>query len=389
MEFVSLGSIVDIYLGITHTPEYVNEGIPFLSVKDISKGKIDFSNCKYISIDEYNSFPKGAKPQNGDILFCRVGTIGKPIIIPDDVPCFGSFVSLGFLRLKSNEWNPKFIKYWMESDLFWKQVKQNTKGASQVNLNTNWLKKFIIPNYSIEIQNKIVDKLDKITNLIILNNLNMDNLENIVKSQFIEMFGSYKKDTPIANVTSEIKRGQWGDEPLLDELNYKVIKTNNMEYDGTLDLSEVVVRNIKKEKFEKNKLEYGDILVEKCGGTKTHSVGYSCLFLGNDDFVANNFIMILTPNKEKINPYFLQYQLRYMYESNDFADCFNKTTGIQNLKVDLYKNKQICIPNIELQNKFADFVQQIDKSKYIESLENKHNKKTYYNLFSNIYYVIL
>ena len=88
------------------------------------------------------------------------------------------------------------------------------------------------------------------------------------------------------------------------------------------------------------------------------------MFLGNDDFVANNFIMILTPNKEKINPYFLQYQLRYMYESNDFADCFNKTTGIQNLKVDLYKNKQICIPNIELQNKFANFVQQIDKSKY-------------------------
>ena len=178
------------------------------------------------------------------------------------------------------------------------------------------------------------------------------------------MFGNCKKDGSIADVTSEIKRGQWGEEPILDEPNYKVIKTNNMEYDGTLDLSEVVLRNINKDKFEKNKLEYGDILVEKCGGTKTHSVGYSCLFLESDDYVANNFIMVLTPNKMKINPYFLQYQLRYMYEACDFSDCFNKTTGIQNLKVDLYKNKRICIPNIELQNKFADFVQQIDKSKY-------------------------
>ncbi|MEE0900038.1 MAG: hypothetical protein UIM25_04015, partial [Bacteroidales bacterium] len=59
----------------------------------------------------------------------------------------------GLRELKTKNWNPQFIKYWMESDLFWKQVKQNTKGASQVNLNTNWLKKFIIPEFSIEIQN--------------------------------------------------------------------------------------------------------------------------------------------------------------------------------------------------------------------------------------------
>jgi len=44
-----LKELVDIYLGVTHTPEYVENGVPFLSVKDISGGKICFDDCKYIS----------------------------------------------------------------------------------------------------------------------------------------------------------------------------------------------------------------------------------------------------------------------------------------------------------------------------------------------------
>ena len=60
MEYIKLKEIVDIYLGLTHTPKYVDEGIPFLSVKDISNGIINFSNCHYITQKEFESLPKGA-----------------------------------------------------------------------------------------------------------------------------------------------------------------------------------------------------------------------------------------------------------------------------------------------------------------------------------------
>lgn len=72
-EKVKLNEITDIYLGVTHTPEYVLDGVPFLSVKDISGGKICFDECKFISQKEYNSLSEGAKPKVGDMLFCRVG----------------------------------------------------------------------------------------------------------------------------------------------------------------------------------------------------------------------------------------------------------------------------------------------------------------------------
>ena len=146
MEKVQLKDLTDIYLGVTHTPEYVWDGVPFLSVKDISGGDIVFDDCKYISEEEYESLPEGARPKAGDMLFCRVGTIGKPIIVPEGTPKFGSFVSLGYLRNKdATRCNLEYLRHWMNSQSFFRQVQSNVKGASQVNLNTGWLSKFEVP----------------------------------------------------------------------------------------------------------------------------------------------------------------------------------------------------------------------------------------------------
>ena len=85
--------VTEICLGLTHTPKYVDNGVPFLSVKDISAGYIDFSNTKFITREEFESLPNGAKPRKGDVLFARVGTLGCPSIVDTDIE-FGTFVSL-------------------------------------------------------------------------------------------------------------------------------------------------------------------------------------------------------------------------------------------------------------------------------------------------------
>ena len=137
-------NITQICLGLTHTPKYVESGIPFYSVKDISSGGLDTTNPKYISAAEFEKFPDGAKPQYGDILFGRVGTLGKPTIVNTNSP-FGIFVSLGFFRKYSHEITSEFFVHWMNSSLFWDQVNMNVKGAVLTNLNTGWLSKFLIP----------------------------------------------------------------------------------------------------------------------------------------------------------------------------------------------------------------------------------------------------
>ena len=183
-----LSDVADIYLGLTHTPTYVEQGRPFLSVRDISSGMIDFSNCHYITEEEFCSLPNGARPKVGDMLFCRVGTIGKPVIIPENTPEFGTFVSVGYLRKKANV-NNYYLKSWMENNYFMRQVYDNVAGASQINLNTGWLKNFRILIPPIELQQQFaafVEQTDK-SKLAIQESL--EKLETLKKALMQKYFG--------------------------------------------------------------------------------------------------------------------------------------------------------------------------------------------------------
>ena len=151
-------------------------------------------------------------------------------------------------------------------------------------------------------------------------------------------------------VESQIK-GLWGTD--FDENGIPVIKTNNLTYEGHIDYSDICKRNITREHAKECYLKPGDLLIEKSGGTKTHPVGYVSYFEGDENkFVCNNFILALRL-KNTINSKFLFYQIQFKYESNQFSDCFNKTTGIQNLKVKDYLAKEIKIYSPEEQEKIV------------------------------------
>ncbi len=160
--FAELG---EIKIGLTHKPDYIETGIPFLSSRNISGGFIDFKNIQHISKEKFDSMPKSTKPKVGDILFTRVGSnLGNPIILEVDIK-FGIFVSLGFFRVNKKAYN-YYIKYWMESDLFWKQVNQKVAGGAKDNLNSNWLKEFELYIPSIEEQGKIASCFSSLDTLI-------------------------------------------------------------------------------------------------------------------------------------------------------------------------------------------------------------------------------
>ncbi len=163
-EWCRLVNITKVYLGLTHRPKYIEKGIPFLSVKDISNGKINFDLCKYISPDKFKIMPEGSKPQKGDVLFGRVGTLGKPSIVTTNLP-FGIFVSLGYLRPYLINMNT-FLKRFMETNLFFKQVYINTYGVAQVNLNTGLLNNFVLPIPPLNEQKRIVSQIEDLFSYI-------------------------------------------------------------------------------------------------------------------------------------------------------------------------------------------------------------------------------
>lgn len=342
MEKVRLEEIADIYLGLTHTPQYVEKGIPFLSVKDISNGEIDFSRCHYITEEEFNTLPVGAKPQVGDMLFCRVGTIGKPIIIKEGTSKFGSFVSLGFLRIKRKDYLIEYVKYWMNSNNFFQQVLKNVKGVAQVNLNTSWLKKFELPRIEIKEQKKVISQLDKLQKIIDLRKKQIEELEELIKSQFVEMFENekYPKDEFI-NLSKEIYAG--GDKPK----DISRIKTEEYLYP-------VFANGYEKEGLQGYSKDYrtkDESVTISARGT----IGYS--FIREGKFTPIVRLITITPN-ERVNVTYLKYAI-------DNINIAGSGTSQAQLTVPNVKKQKIIVPPVELQNQFAEIVKQIDKQKFI------------------------
>ena len=156
LRYMTIDDVAEIYLGITHTPTYVDSGVMFISAKNTSGDFLDLSDVKYISREEFEGAPKGSKPQVNDVLFSRVGSnLGHPVILKEELELC-TFVSLGFLRSKGIV-TSNYLKHWMRDEFFAKQVSEHVKGGGQPNLNTGWLKEFKIIVPDLEKQKEFDD----------------------------------------------------------------------------------------------------------------------------------------------------------------------------------------------------------------------------------------
>lgn len=188
MPYGKIDDVAEIYLGLTHTPTYVSEGVKFISAKNTSCDYLDLSDVKYISREEFKNAPNGAKPQKGDMLFSRVGSnLGHPVILDiDDELC--TFVSLGFLRAKGKVTN-LYLKHWMRDDFFAEQVRQKVTGGGQPNLNTGWLKEFKIIIPPIELQNEFANFVKQIDKSKFVVQRALDEAQTLFDSLMQEYFG--------------------------------------------------------------------------------------------------------------------------------------------------------------------------------------------------------
>ena len=161
--WVRLGALSSVITDGTHkTPNYVNKGIPFISVQNISSGKYKDTKLKYITEDEHKKLICRCKPEKGDILFCRIGTLGHPYIVDLDFE-FSIFVSLGLIKLINKDINV-YLKAYMDSPSFeWQINKVKVGGGTHTfKLNLKDIVNFLIPLPPLAEQKRIVEKLDKL-----------------------------------------------------------------------------------------------------------------------------------------------------------------------------------------------------------------------------------
>ena len=152
-----------LYLSLTDgthsTPKYTLAGIPFISVKDISSGIIDFSNTKYISKEEHQKLSDRCHPQKGDLLLSKVGTTGIPALVTTDKE-FSLFVSVALIKLTQNKFSNEFLVFMIQSPLVQEQVKENTRGVGNKNWVLSAVSKTLMVVPPLEEQKRIKNRLN-------------------------------------------------------------------------------------------------------------------------------------------------------------------------------------------------------------------------------------
>jgi restriction endonuclease S subunit len=192
------------------------------------------------------------------------------------------------------------------------------------------------------------------------------------------MFGSLENTKPLSECIGITFPGEWGEDDS-DGTGVNVIRTTNFTNSGKLDLTNVVTRKIDQAKIDKKHLIPDDIILERSGGTADNPVGRVVYFEAIGTFLSNNFTQLLRC-KDGVNSLFVFYSLYNYYHTykSEIRSMGNKTTGIQNLKMDKYWDIPIADASPELQDQFMCLYKQADKSKFSDF------KSRFIEMFGNL-----
>ena len=152
--------------GAHHTPTYVSEGIPFLSVKDLSSGFIDFADTRFISEAAHDDLSKRCKPEEGDLLLTKIGTTGIAVVVNTSRQ-FSLFVSVALIKLPTSSIQRDFLSLVINSPFVRKQSEDGTEGVGNKNLVLRKIKAFKIPVPPLSEQSRIVTRVNELRSLCV------------------------------------------------------------------------------------------------------------------------------------------------------------------------------------------------------------------------------
>ena len=273
------------------------------------------------------------------------------------------------------------VDYLCYSLMFY-NVSSIVNGATRQKLNQSMMRKMIIPLPEMNEQHIIVSKLDKVTNAIKLCNTILEKLDLLVKSQFVEMFGDIRISSIFPNISLD-NFAQIGSSKRVHAADYvesgipfyrskEIIELGNgQEPSVELFISKKQYECIRKTNGVPCK---GDILMSAVG-----TIGKMWIVDGQKDFYYKDG-NIISIHSEETNPIYLKEALANLID--DFKSANVAGSAYSALTIVKLKKMTVPMPPISLQNEFADFVQQIDKSKFDVQLLIKNIRRVkFYDQF--------
>ena len=287
------------------------------------------------------------------------------------------------LVLKSKgEFENKYIYYYLLSRL--NKIKRMFRGLAIKQLDKKAFFKLDILLVDKVKQKKIIENLDKISNNIQSKKEQLKNLEQLVKSQFVEMFETIKRYVELQKVCLFINGDRGENYPSGDKIsknkdgiafiNAGLLERNKVNWYNMNYISEDTYNNLRSGKIQKD-----DILYCLRG-----SLGKCAIIDFSERGAIASSLVILRANKNEINPNFLLIQLgmeEILYQQNQA----NNGSSQPNLSANSVKKYKILLPPLSLQNEFSEIVKQIDKQKFEIEKSLKETQELYDSLMEEYF----
>jgi len=160
-EWCRLQEAIDVRDGTHDTPKYVESGgYPLVTGKDFYSGKLEFSQTKYISKEDYEKIILRSKVDRGDILFSMIGgNIGSMVIFEEDIEIAIKNVAL-FKKYYEGSVDNKYLFYFLKANI--NNIKTLSKGGAQPFVSLNILRNYLFALPPFEEQKRIVEKVDQL-----------------------------------------------------------------------------------------------------------------------------------------------------------------------------------------------------------------------------------
>ena len=359
--------------GVRNT-QYTSSGVKLLNVANLVDGKVDLSTSyRYISEDEAYGKYRHFLCDEGDFIVAssgiKVDYIDKKMgfISREMLPLCMNTSTIRFKVLDDSKLNIKYFMYFLKSTAFKKQLAKQITGSAQLNYGPSHLKQMTFPLIDIKIQNDLVQKLDSIMRIIDQKNTSLKKLDELVKARFVEMFGDPSKGDKIK--TDKRKIGEIATVTKL--AGFEFTKYINYQEEGDIIMlrglncknGHLVLDNIKwidqaiSDALPRSKLYKGDILMTYAG-----TIGdIAMVDKDNTYHLAPNVGKISINNTNEINPVFLT---QLFLNTHDYIMSFASQVAQASINMQKIRDFDYYFPPIDLQNQFATFVTQVDKSKF-------------------------
>ena len=340
-----------------------------LSSKNINDDEITTTAPRFLTDEQFDIENKRTNVRSGDLLMTIVGTVGRVAVVPEMLAGICLQRSVAVIKPNPTIINNRYLMYQLQS--MRKFLESEARGVAQKGIYLKQVGDLSVITPPLDEQYRVVDTLDHISGLIHIYQQQLTKLDELIKARFVEMFGDPKLNpyrfpcNSLSTYITFLTSGSRGwSQYFTDSGEYFITIKNVKNCKITLQDVQYVAPPDNAE-AKRTKVQKNDLLI-----SITADLGRTGVVteeIANHGAYINQHLTCIRLKDEQVNPLYVAYYMESDAGKEQFT-AKNQSAVKAGLNFNAINSLKLMAPPLSLQNQFADFVAEVDKSKLFAEL---------------------